>query len=489
MAAAATAMATLLTRTTIMPSQTLLLLPQLPRKRFNQQPMGGSITSCSRLERRRRTSAASYSAAAAAVCHRYQNSSYYGSSSSKWRRSSSSSSANATTIATPLFYEWIRPNSVVAEMSSSNNDSSSSSSSNPTLRSPIVVLHGLLGNSRNVKSMATKLCNLKQTPVLLLDITGHGKSAGRQPAATVVSVSFADAVTDIHTTIQTALLTAPEPWNITGTAAADGRGATATKPTSTAVTMVGHSLGGRLALYYAAVCAHHPNSNTNTANQHLFPRPDRLWLLDTVPGVADASVMQVLFAAKHVTNTNSSSTNNNHLTTTSTPAAPNKKTMINRNELTAVLQKDHGLNVGTAQWLAAQWDMRQGRFNFDLNVAESLARDFANHDFWDLLDRVLAVGGQTTISTTTNVPIATTTTPVVVLQPMFVHMVQGGANLAWDEDVALRLRHKVQEDTAEATHAPRPPRLTHHILPNAGHWVHVDDLSGLLQAFESVEDW
>ena len=94
---------------------------------------------------------------------------------------------------------------------------------------PIVFLHGLLGNSRNIRTMANKTCELKKRPGPLIDITGHGKSASSSSSSSSAHpVDFHVATNDIQHTISTAVKT-------------------------DTVTMVGDSLGGRLALYYATL--------------------------------------------------------------------------------------------------------------------------------------------------------------------------------------------------------------------------------------------
>ena len=52
-------------------------------------------------------------------------------------------------------------------------------------------------------------------------------------------------------------------------------------------------------------------------------------------------------------------------------------------------------------------------------------------------------------------------------------MVIGGQSTVWSDDTKERLRA-----LSEASHG----RVRMHVLPNAGHWVHVDDLAGVLRA-------
>ena len=285
-------------------------------------------------------------------------------------------SASIGTSAKPnlLHYEWVDPGTDQA------ND-----------RTTIVFLHGLLGNSRNIKTMAKKLCHMKRTNGLLLDITGHGRSPPNPKA------SFADVIADLQFTLKAALEN-----KITND--------------NHALTLVGHSLGGRLSLSFASQA------------QNTLHQPRSVWLLDTVPGIADASVVSVLQSAKAVLDEASTET---------------------RKDLVQRLKQD-GHSDATSQWLASQYDVKTKHFNFDVETAESLVRDFGRHDFWMQLES---------------------------LDRVSVNLVQAGRNPAWNEVLPDMRR-------LSANH-----RLRSYLLPDAGHWVHVDDLPGLLKIFESVEDW
>jgi len=209
---------------------------------------------------------------------------------------------------------------------------------------------------------------------------------------------------------------------------------------------VGHSLGGRLSLYWASQFAAQQqqlhagrNDAAGDNNNGRILRPDRIWLLDTVPGTPDASVVRVLQSAKNV------------LQESSSTMIATRQDLVDR----LVLQDNH--SEATAQWLAAQYQVRHGRFAFDVETAEALMHDFGRHDFWAQLQTVL------TMTTT----------------PMPVHVVQGGRNAAWNSSLP-RLQEFVRQHSGV---------VRHHLLPDAGHWVHTDDLAGLLREVESVEDW
>lgn len=337
-----------------------------------------------------------------------------------------------------LYHEWYHP-PVVSEQGVVDNNKTKQQ------RRPLVFLHGLLGNVRNVKSMAKKMCDLRQCPGLLLDLTGHGRSSIH---STVGSVTFDRVCDDLERTLREVLLV---PRNNDDDDNNDEANNT--------FTFVGHSLGGRLALHYAH-------------NLSRSPRPTSLWLLDTVPGQPNESVMAVLEAAYLVAQRHS---------------------WRSRYELTTALTTAYSLPTPIAEWLAAQYDIQYQRFDFDLRAAESLADDFGSQDFWQQIDTLLPhmqVEEETkrrhrhhnknqkknSSSPPPPPPSSSTSTTNTSLLLRTIHLVQGGKNEAWEPAVPA-----ITERTRQY-----PGTFYHHLLPNAGHWVHVDDLPGLLRAFESA---
>jgi esterase len=287
---------------------------------------------------------------------------------------------------------------------------------------PIVFLHGLLGNVRNIKSMAKKMCDIQNAPGLLLDLTGHGRSSIH---STVGSVTFDRVCSDIEITLQEELS------NNNHYDPKEG------------FTFVGHSLGGRLALQYAY--------------QRRSPNPTSLWLLDTVPGQPDESVLGVLNAAYLVSQ---------------------RHTWRSRAELTTAFLEAYQLPLSVSEWLAAQYDVQYQRFNFDMRAAESLADDFGSQDFWQQLDQLLSSSS----SSSARVAPKSNNSKMMDNEPTTVktiHLVRGGLNEAWGPALPA-----VEERAVRYAGA-----FVHHVLPKAGHWVHADDLPGLLRAFESASRW
>ncbi|CAJ1965373.1 unnamed protein product [Cylindrotheca closterium] len=185
--------------------------------------------------------------------------------------------------------------------------------------------------------------------------------------------------------------------------------------------IVGHSWGGRMALQYAA----------KKPSESL----ERVWLLDTVPGKANSSVEQVIDTVDQVvTNIQNSSS-----------GTMDRKQIVQ--ELTTA-----GLDQGIAMWLASSFDGSD--FGFDLSVVHDILPEFGTQDFYGLLDEILS-------------------------QNIKVDLVRGGKNQEWnsgpDGMSTLRELEEIQQQY--------PDKFATHVLPKAGHWVHVDDMKGLVQLF------
>ena len=266
-----------------------------------------------------------------------------------------------------------------------NNSSSSSSNS-------YVLLHGLLGNGKNLKTLAKRVAQASNSQSILVDLRGHGKSRGIKGPH-----NFAACVQDVQETFQTQNLVSSS---------------------NNKLSLIGHSWGGRIALEYAASSFGRTNKIQN------------LWLLDTVPGQAHSGV-------QHVLNTIRSLQSMSNLTN-------------DRKELVQLLtSSEYQLSMATAQWLASSWKPSQidgnGDFGFDMEVVDGIWKDFATQDFYGLLHDAVDNG-------------------------INVNVVRGGKNPAWSVDILRELQG------IDGVHV--------HVLPKAGHWVHVDDLNGLVDIIQ-----
>mmetsp|Transcript_334 Transcript_334/g.491 ORF Transcript_334/g.491 Transcript_334/m.491 type:complete len:128 (-) Transcript_334:1540-1923(-) len=111
-----------------------------------------------------------------------------------------------------------------------------------------------------------------------------------------------------------------------------------------------------------------------------------------------------------------------------------------------------GLDKGIAMWLASSFDGSD--FGFDLSVVHDILPEFGTQDFYGLLEEILA-------------------------KNIKVDLVRGGKNQEWssgpDGMSTLRKLEEIQRQY--------PDKFATHVLPKAGHWVHVDDMKGLVNLF------
>jgi len=304
----------------------------------------------------------------------------------------------------------------------------------------ILFLHGLLGNGRNLKTFARNVVKQQQSAGggcwggVLMDLRGHGKSYGAEVSGSSTSststlgasgqkrgFTFQHCVRDVEHTLQFLSLEQQEE---------KGNSSSASSLAPTRV-VVGHSWGGRLALEYAVAASKNID----------MPPLEALWLLDTVPGQAHESVDQVIAAVSDIL----------------WNQEQQQASKLDRNELVKTLTQTHGMDLGVAQWLASSYNSKTGDFGFDLNLVQDLKPEFANQDFVGLL-RIILEENKTNVDRT----------------PTKVHLVRGGKNAAWSVQLLSEL---------EALARKFPKTFHMHVLPSAGHWVHVDDLPGLMELF------
>lgn len=161
-----------------------------------------------------------------------------------------------------------------------------------------------------------------------------------------------------------------------------------------------------------------------------------MYCIPSTVSIANESVEQVIATVDQVvTNIQSSSST------------------MDRKQLVQVLTKA-GLDQGIAMWLASSFDGSD--FGFDLSVVHDIMPEFATQDFYGLLDEILAKNIQ-------------------------VDLVRGGKNREWssgpDGMSTLRELEEIQKQY--------PDKFATHVLPKAGHWIHVDDTKGLVHLFDT----
>jgi pimeloyl-ACP methyl ester carboxylesterase len=182
--------------------------------------------------------------------------------------------------------------------------------------------------------------------------------------------------------------------------------------------LIGHSFGGKVALEYAR------QQEASSASSSL----GQVWALDSVPGPQpggeeDSEVAAVIRAVRAVP----------------MPAQ-------SRRDVVSHLVTEARLSSGLAEWMATNLK-RQGEsyiWTFDLGAIEELMRDYFRVDLWGLLAQAR--------------------------ERPEIELVVAERSDRWTPELRERAR-----SLPEASH------VHYHELVNSGHWVHVDNPTGLIE--------
>jgi esterase len=342
----------------------------------------------------------------------------------------------------------------------------------------ILFLHGLLGNGRNLNTLARRVISTKnKAPVrdddddaaachggILVDLRGHGRSHRPGTAnanATNASAegsdhpgdhadpgrrrtyTFRDCVDDFDFTLRAMRADHPP----------------GTVPPVRVV--VGHSFGGRLALQYVAAQAGKAHPRHNNSDNNLV---SELWLLDTVPGQANESVDQVIAAVTEMQRDQQQQLQ----------LQQQQRPVLDRRNVVEKLTETYGMDVGIAQWLASSYNAKTGDFGFDLNLVQDIKPEFGSQDFVGLIRQILEREEDEDDHGANDDDDDDHRRRRRRMKPIQVHLVRGGKNAGWTVPILNELEGLAKEF---------PSTFHIHVLPKAGHWVHVDDLHGLVELF------
>uniref|UniRef100_A0A7S2XLX0 AB hydrolase-1 domain-containing protein n=1 Tax=Attheya septentrionalis TaxID=420275 RepID=A0A7S2XLX0_9STRA len=305
-----------------------------------------------------------------------------------------------------LHHEWISNGQVVP------------SQSDDEKKSVVVMLHGLLGNGKNLRTPAKVLTKENDNlSALLLDLRGHGNS---NPTSSEHSDFQLLARDVLHTLDSLGLHSNQSP-----------------------ISWIGHSLGGRVALQ----SLHHlidKKQEESTAGR-MVQLPKTVWIWDSVPGLVHEDVKQVVGALESVP----------------MPFLGKRKA-----DLVNVLVNEKGLSKPIAQWAASSLEPTENGFvfSFDLKVARNLLDNFHEQNYMEILH-----GARQHHSESVKNNSGTITSKI--------HIVMADRNPSWTPEILQQLK-SIHHDDDET------PFLGLHTLPKAGHWVHVDNLSGLVQIMQ-----
>ncbi len=218
-----------------------------------------------------------------------------------------------------------------------------------------------------------------------------------------------------------------------------------TGPTQSPIGIVGHSFGGRCALQYVShIQNNNKGSNYNSSHDDdsVIMPPKYTWLLDTVPGKAHSSVSNVIRALRNL----------------------DLSRIKSKQDLVQILTVEEKIEKSIAQWMTTNLKKADGdqgdalfEFMFDLDVAVGVLEDFQKQDFMQLVNECTSLSNDLGASHHND--------------DDRMYLVMGGKNNAWTHDIVSELKRLQECQKMELVS-----------LPKAGHWVHVDDLDGLMDA-------
>ncbi|KAL3771540.1 hypothetical protein ACHAWU_003715 [Discostella pseudostelligera] len=351
-----------------------------------------------------------------------------------------------------LAHEWIVDGKVISTPSSL----SSRDGHNHKEREVIVFLHGLLGNAKNLRTPAKIFTRrLPQYDALLLDVRGHGGSSSSHSTTNNFFTrphNMQSCVQDVIDTLQHLGLHGDD---------------------NSPSVICGHSLGGRIALQYTHSLLHPAESNTA-----LIQPPKQTWILDSVPGVADPSVSKVLYAISSLsTKMTTSSSTSSSSASSSIETIPNKI----KSQITTKLADEYGLDIHVATWIVSSLrgiDEHSQRpiWAFDIDIAMELVQNFADQDFVGMIREVV----ESAPSSNDNYEVTDLEKRSNNNISKVVQLVMAGKNESWTETILSELE-TIQPLQPSRSSRPLSSSFKMHKLDKAGHWVHVDDLDGLMK--------
>jgi len=267
-------------------------------------------------------------------------------------------------------------------------------------------MHGVLGAGHNLRSLAKKLSDARSDyRFVLIDLRYHGKSVGAPPPHRLESC--VDDLLDL----------------------ADELG-------QAPRVVIGHSLGGKVALGYGKRQeTATPGYRTSTEQSRAALR--QVWTLDSDPGAQDPG--------------------GHHQVQQVVGALLSHRGPFNTREEAVSALLGAGHSSGLANWLVTSLDRKPDGYHwrFELDHIVELLKDYFALDYWPYLEQVARQG---------------------LASGVLYELLVADQSDRWSGSMKDRAALLAQ-DPAD----PRRGRVQVHTLPNSGHWVHVDNPEGLLQ--------
>lgn len=190
--------------------------------------------------------------------------------------------------------------------------------------------------------------------------------------------------------------------------------------------VIGHSMGGKVAMQYGESCGHGDYGPSATS-------PKQLWVLDSNPGEVNPE--------------NSSEETRDVLQTLQDLPSqiPSRKWLVDH-------LRELGYSKALAEWVGTnlQKSGEHMTWTFNLEAAREMFLSYWEKSYWTLLE---------------NPPKGT---EVVI--------VRAANSDRWDDSALQRIENLVRRGQSESM-----GKVSFQVLPNSGHWVHVDNPKGLLE--------
>ncbi|XP_057438105.1 uncharacterized protein LOC130730180 [Lotus japonicus] len=271
------------------------------------------------------------------------------------------------------------------------------------------IIHGFLGSARNWRSFSRNLLPTlsNSSPssnwrMVMLDMRNHGQSAERKLNP---PHDLDNAAKDLADLVKTEGWSWPE-------------------------VVIGHSMGGKVALQFAQSC-----SRGDYGDSAVLPK--QLWVLDSVPG--------------EVNSENSNEEIRDILATLqSLPSQiPSRKWLVSH-------LMGLGYSKALSDWIGTNLKKvgDHETWIFDLQNAKEMFDSFCKKSYWNLLE---------------NPP-----------KGMEIVIVRAEKSDRWDQEAIDRIQKLASQRGSDSA-----GKVSCCVLPNAGHWVHVDNPKGLLEIVAS----
>lgn len=305
-----------------------------------------------------------------------------------------------------------------------------------------IILHGLLGNAKNLKTFATMLCKHASSSTsspwkaVLVDLRGHGKSA---------ALNF-QAPHNLHSAASDVIQLIKAQTELNNQRPPD--------------LLIGHSLGGKISLevIHQLMNGKYHHQKQHQEEETLFPAIGQVWVLDSMP--AKLSTEELTQLRENIKNSSDSSSSSSD-EDLSLLAARNKTLGVwnvlqavnsiplpvpSRQWLINEMTANRGFTKDLAAWLASNLQLSKQQssssnnkneytWTFDLDIALALYESYCSSEYWETM----------------------------IKSPVKIHLVKAMKSGRW-KDVALSAR------LGEVVCLDRSRVLAHQL--DAGHWLH-----------------